>query len=226
MTLEDYLGDWVHIINMSELTKILGILEKEYKYKHIEPAQSLVFKAFHICSPRNLKIVFLGQDPYPQKGVATGVLFANSKETPELQLSPSLQVIKECIINPYREIISPINFDNTLESWGTTPGVLMINSALTVETNKVGSHTMLWRPFISTLLQNLSNWDTGIIYVLFGETARTFKPYIKGKFNTIIEVKHPAYYARMNEPMPREWFIQLNFTMKGLYGIEPIWYNT
>ena len=50
-----------------------------------------------------------------------------------------------------------VNFDETLESWATQ-GILMLNSALTCEVNKPGSHSLLWRPFISSLLQNLSNY--------------------------------------------------------------------
>ena len=50
----------------------------------------------------------------------------------------------------------------------------MINSALTTEVNKTGSHTMLWRPFISSLLENISYKNSGIIYVLFGLSSSNF----------------------------------------------------
>ena len=123
-----------------------------------------------LLSEHDVKIVFLGQDPYPQKGVATGVLFGNKEGTTEL--SPSLEVIKEAAIN-YETPHPPLKFDVTLESWAKQ-GILMINSALTCEMNKVGSHVMLWRPFMSKFLQNLSNSNTGLVYVLFGDQAQTF----------------------------------------------------
>ena len=65
----------------------------------------------------------------------------------------------------------------------------MINSALTCEVDKVGSHTMMWRPFITKLLKNLSEWEVGIIYILFGEQAKTLKPYINKNTNIILEEK-------------------------------------
>lgn len=107
------------------------------------------------------KVVFLGQDPYPQKGVATGILFGNSEDTPEDRLSPSLQIVKEAAIN-YEIPHNRIEFDNTLESWAKQ-GILMINTALTCE---VGSHFELWKPFVSKLIHNLSYKNNGIVYLL------------------------------------------------------------
>lgn len=161
--------------------------------------------------------------PYPQKGVATGVLFGNKKEVLEEDLSPSLKIIKEAVINfeiPHNNII----FDQTLESWAKQ-GILMINSALTVEMNKVGSHVMLWRLFISKLLKNLSDNSTTIVHVLFGRQAQTFKPYIDEKFNHIIEVEHPAYFARTNTKIPYEVFKNVSNLVKGIYGVPIEWYK-
>ena len=126
----------------------------------------------------------LGYDPYPQKGVATGILFGNSKNT--IELSPSLNIIKESCINfevPRNSII----FDPTLESW-CKQGILMLNSALTTKIGYTGVHTMIWRPFIKQLLIKLSEYNTGIIYVLLGDIAKSFKPFI-GK---IVKITHTA----------------------------------
>lgn len=223
MTVEDYFGDWIKVINKKELNIILNKLSKEYNTKIICPNQGNVFKAFKLCSYKDVKIVFVGQDPYPQKEVATGILFGNKKEVEDNHLSPSLQIIKEAVINyeiPHNNII----FDNTLESWAKQ-GILMLNSALTVEMNVIGSHTMLWRPFISSFLNKLSNTEPGIIYVLFGTQAQTFKPYINKQFNIILEENHPAYYSRMNTKMPSTIFKQLNKIVKDIYGISINWYT-
>ena len=91
-------------------------------------------------------------------------------------------------------------FDLSLEDW-EKQGILMINSALTCEVNKTGSHTLLWRPFIAELLKSLSIYNNGIIYVLFGRQAQSFSSYI-GKNNHVFNVFHPAYYARTNTRMP------------------------
>lgn len=161
--------------------------------------------------------------PYPQKGVATGILFGNSKETPEDKLSPSLQVVKESAIN-FEIPHNIITFDQTLESWAKQ-GILMINSALTCEVNKVGSHVNQWRPFVSKLVKNLSYRETGLIYVLFGKQAQTLKPYIDERYNDIIEVEHPAYFARTNKIMPYSVFEQMNDILYGRYGEKIILFN-
>lgn len=223
MTLEEYFGRWMRVIDKRELESVLSKLGPEYKRKPICPAQSNVFKAFEVCPYDELKVVMLGQDPFPQKGVATGILFGNKEGTRDEDLSPSLQIIKEAAINfeiPHNCTI----FDPTLESWAKQ-GILMINSALTVEMNKVGSHVMLWRPFIASLLKNLSENETGIIYVLFGKQAQTFKPYINKHLNTVLEENHPAYFARTGEAMPHTVFEQISKLTKGIYGIPITWYQ-
>ena len=223
MTLEEYFGRWMRVIDKRELESVLSKLGPEYKRKPICPAQSDVFKAFKVCPYDKLKVVMLGQDPYPQKGVATGILFGNKEGTKDKDLSPSLQIVKEAAINfeiPHNCII----FDTTLESWAKQ-GILMINSALTVEMNKIGSHVMLWRPFIASLLKNLSDNETGIIYVLFGKQAQTFKPYINKQLNTVLEENHPAYFARTGEAMPHTVFEQISKLTKGIYGIPITWYQ-
>ena len=223
MTLEEYFGRWMRVIDKGELESVLSKLEPEYKRKPICPAQSNVFKAFEVCPYDELKVVMLGQEPFPQKGVATGILFGNKEGTRDEDLSPSLQIIKEAAINfeiPHNCII----FDPTLESWAKQ-GILMINSALTVEMNKIGSHVMLWRPFIASLLKNLSENETGIIYVLFGKQAQTFKPYINKQLNTVLEENHPAYFARTGEAMPHTVFEQISKLTKGIYGIPITWYQ-
>lgn len=222
MTLEEYFGRWMRVIDKKSLEEALNKLGPEYQRKPICPVQNKVFRTFELCPYDELKVVMLGQDPYPQKGVATGILFGNDKEVTEENLSPSLKIVKEACINyeiPHNSII----FDQTLESWAKQ-GILMINSALTVEMNKVGSHVMLWRPFISKLLKNLSDNNTAIVYVLFGRQAQTFKPYI-GKFNHIIEVEHPAYFARTNTKMPSELFRNINNLVKGINKMPIEWYQ-
>lgn len=223
MTLEEYFGRWMRVIDKRELESVLSKLGPEYKRKPICPVQSSVFKAFEVCPYDKLKVVMLGQAPYPQKGVATGILFGNKEGTRDEDLSPSLQIVKEAAINfeiPHNCII----FDPTLESWAKQ-GILMINSALTVEMNKVGSHVMLWRPFIASLLKKLSENETGIIYVLFGKQAQTFKPYINKQFNTVLEENHPAYFARTGEAMPHTVFEQISKLTKGMYGMPITWYQ-
>ena len=223
MTLDEYFGDWMKVIDRAELNNVMAKIGQEYRRKPLCPAQSDVFRAFELCPFKDLKVVMLGQDLYPQNVVATGILFGNRREVDEDNLSPSLNIVKEAAIN-FEVPHYCITFDNSLESW-SKQGILMLNSALTVEMNKVGSHVMLWRPFIAKLLKNLSEYDTAIVYVLFGRQAQTFKPYINSRFNHIIEIEHPAYFARSGTKMPHQLFIDISNKVKGIYGVPIKWYE-
>ena len=222
MTPQEYFGDWSKVIDFNELKVVLGKLE-HINPEYLCPHPSNVFRAFKLCPYKELKVVFLGQDPYPQKDIATGVLFGNKERTPKDKLSPSLEVIKECCIN-YEIPHGPIDFDITLESWAKQ-GILMINSALTCKVNEIGSHVMLWRRFIVNLMKNLSYRETGLLYVLFGKQAQTFEPYIDSRYNHIIKVEHPAYFARAKKSMPYSVFTDINKFLKDQYGETIQWYT-
>lgn len=111
-----------------------------------------------------------------------------------------MKVIKNSLFEDLHISEKDSNFDPSLISWAEQ-GILMINSALTVEMNKVGSHVMIWRPFISKLLRNLSLYNPDILFVLFGLQAGTFRPYIN-KESTVLEIPHPAYSARTRKKFP------------------------
>lgn len=210
MTINEYFGDWIDVIDLKELGKIIQQLNLLYKEKPIVPAYADVFRAFTLCHKSDCRVVFLGQDPYPQKGVATGILFGNKLDT--LELSPSLKVIQQSVETLEEDSMPFKSFDITMESWAAQ-GILMINSALTCEMNRISSHVMLWRPFISKLLEKLSLSKSGIVYVLFGTQAQSFEPYIRS--GTILTERHPAFYARLSQPMPNKIFNRVNSAIQG-----------
>ena len=225
MTIQEYFGDWCKVIDTSEANRILKKLSLSKKV--ICPKVKDIFKAFTLCSLHDLKVVIIGQDPYNNivKGspVATGIAFANSSDTLECNYSPSLDVLMESVIDftlPHGNII----FDPSLEKW-ESQGVLLLNVALSCESWKTGSHTLLWRPFIKTFLTNLSAYDTGIVYVLMGTEAQSFEPYINPKYNHIIKTKHPSWYARNHIKMPTELWYNINKILIGLYGFGIEWYK-
>ena len=221
MSVEDYFKRWLNVINKNELYRLVYILDKLYKSKSVCPSQNNIFKAFKLCKYDDCKIVMCGYDPYPQKGVATGVLFGNNASTKEENLSPSLKIIKNAAINLH----IPHNittFDPTLESWAKQ-GILMLNSALTVEEGKTGSHSMLWRPFMSKFIENFSSLNPNIIYVLFGEQAGTFTPYIKNGIK--LYERHPSYYARVGKDMQPDIFYRINNEIYKEYGYRIKWYE-
>lgn len=210
MKASEYFGDWMNVIDTIELRKILswiGTIDKTT----LCPSSPNIFKAFRVCPLKDCKVVFLGQNS--QQGVATGILFGNSEDTPEDELSPSLQVIKEAVIN-YEIPHNRIEFDNTLESWAKQ-GILMISTAFTCEVDR--SHFDIWKPFTAKLIHNLSSRDRGIIYVLFGNQACSFKKYIVDS-PKIIEVPHPTYFIKRNKRALYNVFTELNQELQKLYG--------
>lgn len=158
-----------------------------------------------------------------RKPVATGLAFANASDTPENNYSPSLEVLRESVINntvPHRTII----FDPSLEKW-EEQGVLLLNVALSCELGRAGSHALLWRPFMTSFLINLSRCSTGIVYVLMGNQAQDLEPYIDSGFNYIIRIRHPSYYARTKTRMPSDIWRQINQILISQNGSGIEWYK-
>ena len=221
MTIDEYFGDWMKVLDRNETMKIMGWLRTVNK-ETLCPNIKDVFKAFKLCPYNKCRVIFVGQDPYPQRGVAQGVLFGNSSDTPENKLSSSLQIIKESVIN-FEIPHNLITFDPTLESWAKQ-GILMINSALTTEVGKIGVHMMKWRPFMIAFLKQMSMINPGIIYVLFGSQAQILEPYIS-KNNYVLKIEHPAYFARTNKKMPYYIWKDINKILYDLYGERIEWFK-
>lgn len=221
MKAEEYFGDWIRFIDTDELRRVVTWINKTDS-STLCPSPKNIFKAFRVCPYKDCKVIFLGQDPYPQRGVATGILFGNSSDTPEELLSPSLKIVKEAAIN-YEIPHNLIEFDNTLESWARQ-GILMINTAFTCEVGRTGSHFEIWKPFVSKLIHNISNNDGGIIYVLFGSQAQLFKKDIVNSLQ-IVEVYHPAYFSRKGTRMPSKVFTDINQTLKKQYNYQIEFYK-
>ena len=220
MSKEDYFKEWLKVIDESELCKVVNQLNILYKKGNCEPAYNNIFKVFNVTPYKELCVVMLGQDVYPQKNIATGIAFANSKNS--VNLSPSLQAIKESVIN-FEIPHNFITFDPSLEEW-SNQGILLLNSALTVERYKPGSHLVLWRDFIRKFLLNLSAINPGLIYVLWGSSAKSFKDYI-GRNNIIHIEKHPSYYTRTHTKIPYKLFTDIELEVYKYYGKHIKWYN-
>lgn len=214
--MKNYLDSWNRVIPVNTLS---NILRKISKVNDLCPNADLVFEAFKYCDYNKLKVVIIGQDPYFQKDMATGIAFGNN----HFPISPSLRVLTEGCIDAHKDN-GIIDFDYTLKSWAEQ-GVLLLNGALTCELNKPKSHLIIWRPFITKLLSNLSHHETNIVYVLLGDYAKTLKPYIDKEHNIIIEEKHPAFFARFNKNFPHKVFNDINYFVTLQYGTPIKWYQ-
>jgi len=215
-------GNWWGYIDPKKLEQVVDSLNIKYKESSILPNKRDVFNAFIHCSPGKLRVIMLGQDPYPQKGVATGLAFANNTSN----ISPSLKVLRNTI-NEYAKSngdFMPI-IDNSLLSWANQ-GVLLLNSALTVEEGNPGSHSLLWRPFIKDFLSRMSLTRPDIIYVFFGKEAQSFVSCLSDfLYNPIVlKENHPSYYARTGIPMEYTIFKEIDNYTKQMNNDTIQWY--
>lgn len=181
--------DWIEylkpLFSDERMSKIQNILANCKFY----PENKDIFKVFNQPLD-NIKVVIIGMDPY-SSGQATGLAFAVNKDC---KIPNSLQIIfNEIERDIYQYDFTPERLENlqikTLEHW-VKQGVMLLNSALTVEIGKSGSHLIHWRWFIEEIVKILS--EKGVIFVLWGKHAQTFKRNINETTNYILESCHPV----------------------------------
>jgi uracil-DNA glycosylase len=168
------------------LTKLYTLSQED---KRFTPPLKQVFRAFEECPYDKLQVVIVGQDPYPQLGVADGIAFSCGNTN---KLQPSLRYILEEV---NRTVYNGHNVTHEVDltRW-SNQGILMLNTALTVEVGKIGSHYDIWRPFTAYLLDWLNNYNPGLIYVYMGKKAEEWSE-LTTNTEYKFTVKHPASAA-------------------------------
>lgn len=152
--------------------KLMFHLFKTYQSgKKISPGPNNIFKAFELTEPNNLKVVIIGKEPY-RDGSAIGVAYGNVNS--RSQISNSLFKILEKVELDFSTL--KIDEDITLSTW-SDQGVLLLNSALTVENSKPGSHLDPWYNFIKFFVRYISDTMPGTIFLLVGEEAQRFEKF-------------------------------------------------
>lgn len=158
--------------------------------KTIYPKGSQIFNAFNLTPPQNVKVVILGQDPYHNPGEAMGLCFSVPKG---IRVPPSLK-------NIYKEMKDDVGIDGPLHG-DLTPwaeqGVLLLNSVLTVEHNKPASHQSLgWQTFTDKVISLISETQDCVVFLLWGNYARSKSPLIDLNKHLVIAAPHPSPLAR------------------------------
>ena len=166
--------------------KLVKFIREEYKTKEIYPKADDVFKAFRLTDYDNVKVVILGQDPYHGENEAEGLSFSvkdNIKRPPSL-----VNIFKE--LNA--DLTYPIPKTNSLEKWGKE-GVLLLNSILTVQKDHPLSHKDCgWEIFTDEVIKKVNEKNTPVVFILWGNFARSKKIYITNPIHYIIESAHPS----------------------------------
>jgi len=161
------------------------LLEEKKKFR-VFPPGPLIFNAFNHTPFWNVKVVFIGQDPYHGFSQAHGLCFSVPNGVPK---PPSL-------VNIFNELendlgISPSPHGN-LEKWADQ-GVLLLNATLTVRENQAGSHQRRgWEAFTDEAIRQLSAQKDGVIFVLWGNFAIAKKELIDSTRHPVLMAAHPS----------------------------------
>lgn len=167
------------------------------------PAIENVFRAFSELPVANLKVVILGQDPY-HDGSATGLAFDNSLND---KISPSLKNILTQL-EEYRkenDYERGANRETHLEHL-PKQGVLLLNTALTVEKGKPNSHKEQWQEFTENIIVDINGYKDDIVWILWGNNAKTYKKFITNDTHKVIEGTHPSPLAHRNKNTQHPFF--------------------
>ena len=156
----------------------------------IYPPGSQIFRAFELTPLDNLKVVILGQDPYHGPGQAHGLSFSVSAGVPA---PPSLK-------NIFKEIESDLGVKMSgypdLEKWARQ-GVLLLNAVLTVRAGQPTSHSKVgWQEFTDAVIRYISDNCEGVVFLLWGNFARTKSALIDHSKHHVLEAAHPSPLAR------------------------------
>jgi len=193
----------------------LKILDRRKKAIVYPPTEDM-FKAFKLCPWEDTRVVIIGQDPYHTPGYANGLAFSSGEAN---KLPPSLRNILTELEN---DIFDGFNI-NIYEKYDLTPwakqGVLLINTALTVEKGKAGSHSDIWPKFTEAVLTALQD-KTGVIYVLWGNHAKSYKSLIREEHNYILEAAHPSPFSAHKGFYGCKHFSKINEIIEAQNGPE------
>lgn len=183
-------NDWDELLKgefeKSYYLELREFLKNEYSTKIIYPNMYDIFNALKYTSYKDTKVLILGQDPYHGENQAHGLAFSVK---PGVKIPPSL-------LNMYKELNSEygcfIPNNGFLVPW-TEQGVLLLNTALTVRAHEANSHKGKgWEIFTDNIIKLLNERHDPVIFVLWGNNARSKKKLIDTQKHYIIESAHPS----------------------------------
>ncbi|MCC6073604.1 uracil-DNA glycosylase [Pseudomonas sp. GCM10022188] len=154
--------------------------------KQIFPPGGLIFHALDSTPLERVKVVIIGQDPYHGPGQAHGLCFSVQ---PGVPVPPSLQ-------NIFKELKRDLNIDppnhGSLQHWADQ-GVLLLNTSLTVEQGKAGSHAGAgWQQFTDRVIEVVSQQRPHVVFLLWGAHAQSKERLIDPTKHLILRSPHPS----------------------------------
>jgi uracil-DNA glycosylase len=208
--------DFVTIIKTLE-----GLVNEDIRFT---PPLRMIFRAFSECPLDKLKVIVVGQDPYPQLGVADGIAFScGNTGKPEASLRYIHRAIAKTVYD--NDNTKDLNVD--LVEW-SRQGVLMLNTSLTTEVGKIGKHFAIWDPFVKYLIDMLNsrsiNAKKPIVWAFLGKKAQELEDLLDDS-QIILRASHPASAAYAREKMwdCNDIFNKINSELDGLGSTKILW---
>ena len=172
--------------NKTYFQHLINFLSEENKHYNILPKEHLIFKAFELCPFDKVKVVILGQDPYPTKGHANGLSFSVNDD-----VNPLPKSLKNIFKELADDLNKPQRICGNLNDWAKQ-GVLLLNTTLTVREGEVESHINKgWEIFTNSVISAL-NKKNNLVYILWGKKAQKMSHFINKNNNYIIYSSHPS----------------------------------
>jgi uracil-DNA glycosylase len=191
------------------------LTEEKTKYTVYPPGQ-FIFNAYNTTPVNDVKVVILGQDPYHGEGQAHGLCFSVQQG---IKPPPSL-------VNIYKELKAdlgiPIPQHGNLSKWAQQ-GVLLLNATLTVRANQPRSHfNKGWEHFTDATIKKLSATKQNLVFILWGNDAKTKEPLIDNNKHLILRAAHPSPFSAYNGFFGCKHFSETNkfLKSKGLQEID------
>jgi uracil-DNA glycosylase len=190
--------------------ELLHFLADEYGGETpIYPPWDDVFKAFQLCPFDRVKVVVLGQDPYPTKGHAHGLSFS---------VQETVHPLPKSLGNIFKELESDLGIPPTkngnLERWASQ-GVLLLNTVLTVREGTPGSHENKgWEQFTDAVIQEVNRSKSGVVFVLWGAKAQCKIPSIDTSKHLVIATAHPSPLAAYRGFFGSNVFSEINLHLE------------
>jgi uracil-DNA glycosylase len=170
----------------------LGTIDRFLEQEHaagnsILPAPHQLFRALELTPPEHVRVVVLGQDPYPTPGHAHGLSFS---------VQPDVRPLPASLRNVFRELHEDLGIppasEGCLEAWARA-GVLLLNTVLSVRAGAAGSHRRKgWEPFTEAVLQAVRALPRRVVLLLWGNDARRFEPLFHDTAHRVIATGHPS----------------------------------
>ncbi len=189
--------EWKKLFFNSTDTRLVDLLDETIRnvmntgHKLCPDHPSKILKCLSI-NPEDMKAVIVGQDPYPQPGIAQGTAFSCIGK-----FQPSLSIMVRELEQEYQTSDLALTFDGTLKPW-VDQGVVLLNAGLTCEQWKPNSHFTIWQPFMTELFKIFNEFkiiresNDSLVFVFLGKTAQSYSHLINDSIHYKIMRNHPA----------------------------------